>query len=216
MSRHSIKIETKWTLALSPEEIEWRRKKFGCWTGTASIMWLRSECRYEWAKKTAITRFIFERIFPREIYSYIPDEKDPLTFHAPNGVCMTFAKMEFDQGSVPRFAQFFIEKDQYPRTFAGHDHIYEFNGAFFRRVDFPELDSEPSIDPELDWIPSEAMSFHIDWRFVKMTQKQADDFLYAGVGSENGLLLQRNLVYVPVSIFGYFVWSTYKGPTPTL
>lgn len=188
-------------------DANWRATRFGYWTGSADVRWLRSECRYEWAKHTLLARFFFTRIAPKQIWLFRPDTTDRLTFHAPNGVEMTIGTMETDMGSVPRLLQPIISQDQYLRSYLGHDFEYQENGAFFRR---PFRHSEPAPS----WIPTAALEITEQWHFVEMTQRQADDFLYTSVGAENGLAWQRGAIWSAVRAAGWAVWKKRQHPQP--
>lgn len=195
-------------------EAQWRSERFGYWTGKANIAFLRSECRYRWATKTAVTRFLYTRIFPREIYSFRPHHDDPLIFHCPNGTQIRLGEMEYDFGSVPRCLQLFVEKDQYPHAFAGHDFMYNFNGAFFRRPEALIRDSQ--YLEYLDYLPAKAHQISHHWQFIPVTQQQADSFLFTACGAENALWIQRELVWSAVRLAGWSVWTKWDGPEPTL
>jgi hypothetical protein len=183
-------------------DAQWRARRFGYFTGTATLRWLRSELRYLWARHTWLTRFIFTRLAPREIYEFVHDEADPLTFHLPNGTELRPKdRMETDMGSVPRILGWIIEKDQYLNSFFMHDSAYE-DAGLEMRTPVRLMGRRP------EWLPQESdICLSYCWTFYPMTRPQVEGMLWTMTGAQGALAAQRDAIWAAVRAAGWLVWS---------
>lgn len=185
-----------------------RAAKYGFFVGTATLTWLRKECRYEWAGKLcAVTRFLFTRMLPRTIYQFRQDQDNPLTFHCPDGTELQPWDQETDNGSVPRLFHPVIADDDFPRSFWSHDYGYGTNGLWARHV--------ISVGgPVHSWLPVAAQEPALHFHFVRFTRAQCDQMLRDMVGAEGGLAVHRQAIYQAVNLAGWSVWRRHHGVPP--
>jgi hypothetical protein len=163
---------------------------------------LRSELRYKWARHTMLTRLLFGKMWPRQIYLFRQDLQDPLTYHSTNGVQLRPKnEMETDLGSVPVVFQLVIAKDQFIYSYFLHDSGYEDHGMWMSCV-VERFRHRPH------WLPREADTVTgIAWHFVPMEQWQVDGMLHDCVGAEDGMAFHRQAIWRAVRAGGRGAWE---------
>jgi hypothetical protein len=129
----------------------WYYERFGYFTGTFKLEYLRSEPRYPRLTRWGLTRWL-GRMLVTDIYEFTLDPENPLTLHMPDGTEMQPDRHFFtDQGSVPHCLDWIITRGQF-RAYYPHDSVYDPpHVLYFRRIN--------AIDPDVDvyeFLPSEA------------------------------------------------------------
>ena len=119
-------------------------------------------------------------IFPKAIYEFNLDAKDPLTFVLDTGVMLQPDRhmAETDLGSIPVPLQPFFPKDEFLLSYLFHDSAYKHGGLYVRK-------------------PGDA-----DYTFEAMNRDDIDGLLRMMIKAEGGGAIKRSLIYNAVRLGG--------------